>query len=190
MRTTWFLRQMGSEEAYLKGRGMGLALSPDRFTIELDDNGQPLPLGNWRFALHRPSPRHVAAAAIRRHSPRRSGFLQLVCGRRSTRSLHRRRMTMDPKPAAAQVIRHAPDRPPDNKTASKDFGGRARNDRTIASSADRIQDDRGYRSSRCNSAKRGPQQVRQQIAIRFDALVIDQSMRRMPSSRSCRFRMQ
>ncbi|HEX4052971.1 MAG TPA: 4'-phosphopantetheinyl transferase superfamily protein [Tepidisphaeraceae bacterium] len=65
-RTTWFLRQWVLKEAYLKGRGMGLALSPDRFTIELDDNGQPLPLGNWRFALHRPSPRHVAAAAIRR----------------------------------------------------------------------------------------------------------------------------
>ncbi len=67
-RPAWFFKQWVLKEAYLKGCGMGLSLPPDRFTIKLDDNGQPLPLGNWQFAIHHPSPWHVAAAAVRQRA--------------------------------------------------------------------------------------------------------------------------
>jgi 4'-phosphopantetheinyl transferase len=53
------------KEAYLKGRGDGLLREPDQFTVKIGDDLRPLPLGNWQFTLHRPSRRHVAAAAVR-----------------------------------------------------------------------------------------------------------------------------
>ncbi len=59
--TQWVLR-----EAYLKGTGRGIVSAPERLTIKFNKDGHPLPIGNWQFHLHRPSARHVAAAAIRR----------------------------------------------------------------------------------------------------------------------------
>jgi len=53
------------KEAYLKGRGMGLSGSPDQFSIRWDSKANPLSIGNWQLALHRPTARHVAATAIR-----------------------------------------------------------------------------------------------------------------------------
>jgi len=53
------------KEAYLKGRGDGLLREPDQFTVEIGDDRRALPLGNWQLTLHRPSRRHVAAAAVR-----------------------------------------------------------------------------------------------------------------------------
>lgn len=59
-------------EAYFKGRGTGIALAPERFTIEFDENGQPLPVGTWHFFVTRPSATHIAALAVcqRLDSPR------------------------------------------------------------------------------------------------------------------------
>ena len=59
-------------EAYFKGRGTGIALAPERFTIEFDENGQPLPVGTWHLFVTRPSATHIAALAVcqRLDSPR------------------------------------------------------------------------------------------------------------------------
>ena len=56
----WVLR-----EAYFKGIGKGIATAPERFTIRIGENGEPLPVGSWQLFLHRPSPNHVAAVAVR-----------------------------------------------------------------------------------------------------------------------------
>jgi len=65
-RTARFFEQWVLKEAYLKGPGKGLFLSPEKFTIEIDRNGKPSDLGKWQLALHRLGRRHVAATAIRR----------------------------------------------------------------------------------------------------------------------------
>jgi 4'-phosphopantetheinyl transferase len=56
------------KEAYLKGRGTGLSRSPEQFSIRWDSEANPLSIGNWQLALHRPTARHVAATAIRQRS--------------------------------------------------------------------------------------------------------------------------
>ncbi len=53
------------KEAYLKARGRGLSISPERILIQLNKSGEPAPIRDWQLALHRPTPRHVAATAIR-----------------------------------------------------------------------------------------------------------------------------
>jgi 4'-phosphopantetheinyl transferase len=65
-RKTRFFQLWVLKEAYLKGRGMGLSKSPDEFSIRFSSRENPLPIGNWQLALHYPTPRHVAATAIRR----------------------------------------------------------------------------------------------------------------------------
>jgi 4'-phosphopantetheinyl transferase len=53
------------KEAYLKGRGTGLSVSPETFTIRFDNDGNPQPMDGWQLALHRPTARYVVATAIR-----------------------------------------------------------------------------------------------------------------------------
>ena len=65
-RTGWVVAQWVLKEAYLKGRGTGLSRAPERITIERNDQGEPLPVGNWQLTLHSPTPQHLAAVAVRR----------------------------------------------------------------------------------------------------------------------------
>jgi 4'-phosphopantetheinyl transferase len=68
-RAEGFFEQWVLKEAYVKGQGTGLSQSLEGFTIARSENGQPLAIGNWQFALNRPTPRHVAAVALhRRHA--------------------------------------------------------------------------------------------------------------------------
>ncbi|HEY5095891.1 MAG TPA: 4'-phosphopantetheinyl transferase superfamily protein [Candidatus Eremiobacteraceae bacterium] len=60
-----FYEQWVLKEAYLKGIGKGIASAPERSTISFGENDQPMPIGSWTLFLHRPSARHVAAAAVR-----------------------------------------------------------------------------------------------------------------------------
>lgn len=64
--------QWVAKEAYLKGSGTGIAQAPERFTIEFDENGLPLPVGPWHLFVTRPSATHLAALAVcrRPESPR------------------------------------------------------------------------------------------------------------------------
>lgn len=64
-RTSRFFKQWVLREAYLKGTGKGIGTAPERFTIKFTENGRPLAVGGWRLFLHRPSPKYVAAAAVR-----------------------------------------------------------------------------------------------------------------------------
>jgi 4'-phosphopantetheinyl transferase len=52
------------KEAYLKGRGRGFSVSPQRVAMEFDSNGKPLPKREWQLALHKPRKGYVAATAI------------------------------------------------------------------------------------------------------------------------------
>ncbi len=63
-RTARFFEYWVLKEAYLKARGTGLSLPPDQFTIAWQVDGRPAPLDGWRFALHHPTPAHVAATAL------------------------------------------------------------------------------------------------------------------------------
>lgn len=63
-RTARFFEYWVLKEAYLKGRGVGLSVAPDGFTIELR-RGRALPIGSWALALYQPTRRHVAATAVR-----------------------------------------------------------------------------------------------------------------------------
>ena len=65
LRIARFFKQWVLREAYLKGIGKGIAHAPERFTVRLGENDQPLPIRNWQFFLCRPSAKHVAAAAVR-----------------------------------------------------------------------------------------------------------------------------
>jgi len=64
-RNARFFEQWVLKEAYAKGIGRGLAHSPDRLTVESDDDGRPLPIDEWQFSLYHPSAYHVAATAVR-----------------------------------------------------------------------------------------------------------------------------
>lgn len=64
-RTAAFFKLWVLHEAYVKGTGRGLAGTSERIRIRLDAEGNPLPIGNWRFFFCQPTARHVAAAAIR-----------------------------------------------------------------------------------------------------------------------------
>jgi 4'-phosphopantetheinyl transferase len=65
-RAVRFFEQWVLREAYVKATGKGLAYSPERFSIEQAESGQPIAIGNCQFSLHRPTPNHVAAAAVLR----------------------------------------------------------------------------------------------------------------------------
>jgi hypothetical protein len=54
------------KEAYVKATGKGLAYTPERLTVEQDDNGEPVAIGRCQFSVHRPGSNHVAAAAVLR----------------------------------------------------------------------------------------------------------------------------
>jgi 4'-phosphopantetheinyl transferase len=60
-----FFAQWVAREAYLKGVGKGVASGNERLTIGFDATGRPKPIRDWRFFLHHPTPKHVAAAAVR-----------------------------------------------------------------------------------------------------------------------------
>jgi 4'-phosphopantetheinyl transferase len=53
-------------EAQLKASGKGLG-EDGRIRVRVGPDGAPLPSANWKFTLHNPSARHVAAVAI--HQP-------------------------------------------------------------------------------------------------------------------------
>ncbi|MFO0755660.1 MAG: 4'-phosphopantetheinyl transferase superfamily protein [Byssovorax sp.] len=63
------------KEAYIKARGMGLAIPLDHFSYLLAE-GRPIGIAfapelpddpaSWQFAQHRPTPRHLISLAIRR----------------------------------------------------------------------------------------------------------------------------
>jgi 4'-phosphopantetheinyl transferase len=66
------------KEAYIKARGLGLAIPLGQFSFELDQ-GLPIRIGcapelgdrpdGWRFALLRASPEHPVAVAVRSNGP-------------------------------------------------------------------------------------------------------------------------
>jgi 4'-phosphopantetheinyl transferase len=64
-RTARFFEQWVAKEAYIKATGRGLAHSPDRLTIGFGEDGRPIAIDGWQISLHRPSPNHVAATAVR-----------------------------------------------------------------------------------------------------------------------------
>jgi 4'-phosphopantetheinyl transferase len=57
------------KEAYLKGRGRGLTISPERVPIQFDAKHKLRPIRGWQLALHHPTPNHVVATAIRANEP-------------------------------------------------------------------------------------------------------------------------
>jgi 4'-phosphopantetheinyl transferase len=59
-----FYEQWVLKEAYAKAIGKGLAYTSERLTVEQGRSGEPLAIGTCRFSLHRPSAKHVAAAAF------------------------------------------------------------------------------------------------------------------------------
>ncbi|HEX3999205.1 MAG TPA: 4'-phosphopantetheinyl transferase superfamily protein [Pirellulales bacterium] len=69
VRTNGFFEQWVLKEAYLKGLGSGLTQSPESFTVERDGDGRPIGHDNWQLSLARPTPRHIAAIAVRPQRP-------------------------------------------------------------------------------------------------------------------------
>ncbi|HXW76693.1 MAG TPA: 4'-phosphopantetheinyl transferase superfamily protein [Candidatus Eremiobacteraceae bacterium] len=65
-----FFAQWVLREAYLKARGKGIAGASERFTIELDDRGRPIPIHAWQLFVHPLSDTHIVGVAVR---PRRRG---------------------------------------------------------------------------------------------------------------------
>lgn len=51
-------------EAYIKGRGLGLAAAGEQMPIDVDHEGRPVPIDDWQLSLFHPTPRHIAATAI------------------------------------------------------------------------------------------------------------------------------
>ncbi len=70
-RTASFFEQWVLREAYVKATGRGLGTTPERLTIERGGDGAPLAMGSCEFSLYRPTPRHVAAAAVIVRDPAR-----------------------------------------------------------------------------------------------------------------------
>jgi 4'-phosphopantetheinyl transferase len=71
-RTKRFFEIWVLKEAYLKGRGRGLSISPEKVPIRIHRDGIPDPIGKWQLELHSPTLEHVAATAIEvpaRHPP-------------------------------------------------------------------------------------------------------------------------
>jgi len=69
-----FFRIWTLKEAYVKARGLGLALPLDRFSFSTADDGvsfschevPPQDPTQWQFEVFRPSPHHVVSVALRR----------------------------------------------------------------------------------------------------------------------------
>jgi 4'-phosphopantetheinyl transferase len=67
-----FLEIWVLKEAYLKSRGRGLTISPEKVPIKFHRDGTPDPIKNWQLELHNPTLDHIAATAIEvpaRHPP-------------------------------------------------------------------------------------------------------------------------
>lgn len=67
-RAARFFEQWVLKEAYVKANGEGLAFASERLTVEQNENGEPISIGRWQFSVHRPTPKHVAAAAVLRET--------------------------------------------------------------------------------------------------------------------------
>jgi 4'-phosphopantetheinyl transferase len=65
-RVARFFEQWVLKEAFVKALGKGLAHSPERLSVAQDEAGEPVAIGRCQFSVYRPSPNHVAAAAILR----------------------------------------------------------------------------------------------------------------------------
>ncbi len=63
-RNARFFKLWVLKEACLKAMGRGLGSGDERFTIALDENGEPEAIDGWHFAFHHPSKDHIAATAI------------------------------------------------------------------------------------------------------------------------------
>jgi 4'-phosphopantetheinyl transferase len=71
-RTRRFLEIWVLKEAYLKARGRGLSISPEKVPIKFHADGTPESINKWQLELHSPTLEHVAATAIEvpaRHPP-------------------------------------------------------------------------------------------------------------------------
>jgi 4'-phosphopantetheinyl transferase len=64
-REEWFFERWVLKEAYVKGRGVGLGDGEELLAISQGDEDEAPEAQGWRFAVHRPTARHVAAAAVR-----------------------------------------------------------------------------------------------------------------------------
>lgn len=71
-RAASFFEQWVLKEAYVKASGEGLTNAPERLTVEQRDDGRPIAIAGCEFSVHRPTPNHVAAAAVVLRDPAHS----------------------------------------------------------------------------------------------------------------------
>ena len=57
------------KEAFAKATGDGLGNAPERLTVFQPENARRFWFAGYEFALHRPTPEHIAAAAVRTRDP-------------------------------------------------------------------------------------------------------------------------